>query len=80
MTKLVAVRLSLRELGELAGAQVEASAEDRAGFEMLLHVPLRVLAREFRSPAAFGAFVLRKLEQGQERARLRRIAALFEAA
>lgn len=80
MTRLDRVRLSLRELGELAGAQVEPSAEDRAGFEKLLIVPLRVLAREFRSPTAFGAFVQRKLEQGQERARVRRIAALFEAA
>lgn len=68
------MRMTLRQLG------AEASAEDRLGFEQLLDLPLRLLAAEFRSRAAFRRFVMHKLEQAQERERLRRIAAIFEAA
>lgn len=70
-------RISLRELGELVGLHVTVTVADRAGFEAFLHVPLRRLRAEFRTPRAFGAFVLNKLDQAEERARVRRIAALF---
>lgn len=80
MSSLDTGRISLRELGELVGVQVEVTVEDRAGFDRLLDVPLRLLATEFRRPVAFRRFVLNKLEQAEERTRLRRIAAIFEAA
>lgn len=72
------MRLTLRQLAELVEVQVEASVDDRVDIERLFDVPLRLLAAEFRSRAAFRAFVLRKLEQGQARKRSRRFAAIFD--
>jgi len=74
------MRQTLRQIGAAVGVQVEVSADDRAGFDRLLDVPLRTLAAEFRSEAALRAFVLRKLEQAHDREHIRRIAAIFEAA
>jgi hypothetical protein len=74
------MRLTLRQLAELVEVEVEASVDDRVGIERLFDVPLRLLATtEFRNRAAFRAFVLRKLEQGQERKRSRKFAAIFNA-
>lgn len=77
MPRLDIGRISLRELGELVGVQVEASVEEREGFDRFFDVPLRMLERQFRSSASFRSFVLRKLEQAEDRARTLRIAAIF---
>jgi len=73
------MRLTLRQLGELVEVKIEPSVEDRPGFDKLLDVPLRLLAREFRNGAAFRKFVVAKLEQAEDRARLRRIFSIFAA-
>lgn len=78
MPSLDTGRVSLRELGALVGVQVDLGIEDRRDFDRLLDVPLRVLAREFRNPSAFRRYVLSKLEQAEDRARVRRIAAIFK--
>lgn len=74
------MRLTLRQLGELVEVQIESTDEERAGFEKFLEIPLRLLAREFRSRAALRVFVLRKLEQAESRKHARAIAAIFDAA
>ena len=78
MPSLDTGRVSLRELGELVGLQIELGVEDRLEFERLLGVPLRLLARQFRSRSAFRRYVTSKLEQAEDRARVRRIAAIFK--
>ncbi|HEX3853324.1 MAG TPA: hypothetical protein VHW01_20310 [Polyangiaceae bacterium] len=74
------LRLSLHALGRALELPVEPSVEDSANMARSYHAPLWRVRRMFRSEAAFRAFVARKLEQADERASVRRIAAIFDAA
>jgi hypothetical protein len=73
------LRLTLRELGLAAGLPVEASVQDSLDVERHFDLPMWRLRARFSSEAAFKAYVRRKLDEGAERALVRRIAAIFDA-
>ena len=73
------MRISLHALGCALELPVEPSVDDSASMARSFHAPLWRVRRMFRSEAAFRSFVVRKIDQADHRASVRRIAAIFDA-